>query len=663
MFFYRTLNFNNQPLLVGGLATADPVLERPGQIHSDDFIGCVHSISINGRALNLSNPMESKNVQSMCTRQGTCKAPTLDRCGYNGQCLDHWNSFSCKCDNNLIAPNCNQALKPISLMDGGYIEFQMTQKHRRLQLLENIYRGTTVWHTLNDFGNEVPAKTMSIMFRTLKQEGILLYTASNKHYTAVEIRNGELVYISKFSSSVNMSSNNLQVSNGKWHNLTLHSKNRGLYLFLDGFQVGDELDTASVHDFLDPYLTSLSIGGIRSIVNFNSDDLVVENFEGCLANFTINNEVQPFNGSGSVFTDVIKRGKVVTGCSNILGVGAAASPDPLSIGITLVIVFFVVLLVAILVSFVVFRLRRQKKEKTGGPNCSSGMHNKQNGGNAIISSSNLVSLGPDGVLVRPSHTSESSYLENGDVIRGVSGHHILAPELISKKYKDREMPSNEHRPQRPDIIEREVVGKSPPMRDDHHPIPLPPSSSHVHDHPNTDLNSDLPEHYDLENASSIAPSDIDIVYHYKGYREAGGVRKYKATPPPVATYHHKHSQSQAQHRHSPHHVTGYPTRVPPTSQAPTSRQHQSTPLARLSPSSELSAQPRILTLQDISGKPLQTALLATTSSSGGVGKDPLHSNSERSLNSPVMSQLSGQSSASRKAVPQPPNNGNPGKQF
>lgn len=42
-------------------------------------------------------------------------------------------------------------------------------------------------------------------------------------------------------------------------------------------------------------------------------------------------------------------------------------------------------------------------------------------------------------------------------------------------------------------------------------------------------------------------------------------------------------------------------------------------------------------MQDISGKPLQTALLAT-SSSGVVSKDcPMHSNSERSLNSPVMS--------------------------
>lgn len=50
---------------------------------------------------------------------------------------------------------------------------------------------------------------------------------------------------------------------------------------------------------------------------------------------------------------------------------------------------------------------------------------------------------------------------------------------------------------------------------------------------------------------------------------------------------------------------------------------------------------------------MQSALLATTSSSGGVGKDVLHSNSERSLNSPVMSQLSAQSSSVRSKNPIP----------
>lgn len=62
--------------------------------------------------------------------------------------------------------------------------------------------------------------------------------------------------------------------------------------------------------------------------------------------------------------------------------------------------------------------------------------------------------------------------------------------------------------------------------------------------------------------------------------------------------------------------------------------------------------------QDISGKPLQSALLATTSSSGGVGKDVLHTNSERSLNSPVMSQLSGQSSSESRKTAGPPSHDN-----
>lgn len=411
-------------------------------------------------------------------------------------------------------------------------------------------------------------------------------------------------------------------------------------------------------------------------------------FEGCVANFTINDEIQSFNGSGSIFSEVIAFGKILKGCSGPIGVGATTAPDPLSIGVTLVIVFFVTLLVAILVSFVVFHLRRQKKEKGGAPVGRGGNigMSKQNGGATLVAGGGTLVPG-DGVLTRGLHGEANvGYLsESGDVIRG---HHLVGPELISKKYKEREIVGSEtQRHPRPDIIEREVVSKAPPAREDHHP-PLPPSQ--VSQNPHHHDNSEMPEHYDLENASSIAPSDIDIVYHYKGYRE-GGMRKYKPTPPHIPSsggYHHKHSAAQQQHRHSPRLAGGFP---PPSRESPRSvvppppvsrvdsppsvvnslnsqsanklLPHQSTPLARLSPSSELSSQqPRILTLSDISGKPLQSALLATTSSSGGVGKDVLHSNSERSLNSPVMSQLSGQSSsASRKNQVQNENSSSGGK--
>ncbi|CAH1174192.1 unnamed protein product [Phaedon cochleariae] len=657
-----TLNFNNQPLLIGGLLSADPILERPGQVHSDDLVGCVHSVWVNGRQLNLSQPLASEGVEHKCIQSSQCSKPSSDPCLGYGKCIDRWNYVSCTCGGDLISPNCHTALQPISVSAGSYVEFVISKKHRRMQLLDNMYRGSTLWghhrtirntvSSSQDSSNDATDKSVSILFRTVQQNGIILYATSNNYYTSIELINGQIHYISKLSSVINMTDSHTTITDGSWHNLTLFSRGRGIRILLDETKFGDELDSASVHDFLDPYLTYLSIGGAAANLYY-AHDSSPQSFEGCFSNFTINNEIQPFNGSGSIFHQVTFKGRVARDCIGPIGVGTAAAPDPLSIGITLVIVFFVVLLVAILVSFVAFRLRKQYKEKGSASNSTSAIHTKQNGGGGMMNTNGL-NVGNDNVLGRVLHGNDNSmsYHADGDVIRGIGGLPLVGPELLSKKYKERDINQGEvPRPQRPDIIEREVMSKSPPMREDHHP-PMPPTSNHTHDHgPPTDMSSEMPEHYDLENASSIAPSDIDIVYHYKGYRETGGIRKYKATPPPVAGFHHKHgtAQGQAQHRHSPHHPAGYPPRAPPVT-SPGARPHQSTPLARLSPSSEMSAQqPRILTLHDISGKPLQSALLATTSSSGGVGKD----NSERSLNSPVMSQLSGQSSGCRKTTAPP----------
>ncbi|XP_014251864.1 cadherin-related tumor suppressor [Cimex lectularius] len=671
-----TLNFNNFPMYIGGLSSADPILERPGQVHSDDFIGCVHSVSINGRALNLTNPMKSKGISSMCPRSGRSMCTGVSSnsipdsteqasffrpsCGSEGKCFDKWHSVSCSCDQNgLISPDCSESLEPVSLSSGGYVEYKISETHRRMQLLDTLYGGSTLWHSRNidrtrrnsvktTISPQQPPKHLSIMFRTYKADGTIIFSATNSDFTIIQLLNGQLVYTSQLGSTaypVNMTVGELMLTDGQWHNITLESQYQGLRLIVDGHKVGDELDAASVHDFLDPYLTEFSVGGARKDA-IQGHEFYPHSFIGCLANFTINDEIQPLNGSGSIFSEVIIHGKVEAGCSGPLGIGAAVTTDPLSIGISLILVFFVILFIAILASFVVFRLRRQAKEKSGVM--------KSNGGGSLRGTGGGVGGLPCDRSGSMQEGAVTSFItENGDVIRGV-GHHLVGPELISKKYKDQDAISDhQQRTQRPDIIEREVVSKSPPPRDDHHP-PLP-LSHHSHD---AVMDSDMPEHYDLENSSSIAPSDIDIVYHYKGYREGSrNLRKYKSTPPhlpPGAPVFHKHTVSTPpHHRHSPHFPSRSVLPPPPVSRVDSPSkiqlQHQSTPLARLSPSSELSQQmPRILTLQDISGKPLQSALLAATSSSGGVGKDVLHSNSERSLNSPVMSQLSGQSSASRK---------------
>jgi len=307
-----------------------------------------------------------------------------------------------------------------------------------------------------------------------------------------------------------------------------------------------------------------------------------------MSNFSLNDELQPLNGSGSVFDDVIHYGKISRGCSNAV-TGAATAPDPLSIGVTLVIVFFVILLVAISVSFVVFRLRRREK-------------------------SPLPSLTPT------SKQSPASGQRPGDVVRShvLDGEAEVLRNLVRNSKKMSHPNSGPY--QKPDIIERTT---STPSHNNNSSSNNSPTNNNGMINSSSGVVSlepelpDFPEHYDLENASSIAPSDIDIVYHYKGFRDNLGGRS-KSSP----------------FRHN-HHFPGNRS-SPGIRQSPISNVLKSTPLARLSPSSELSQQttPRILTLQDISGKPLQSALLATTQ------KDAM-SQSERSLN---ISQSSSRSS-------------------
>ncbi|ALC39766.1 ft [Drosophila busckii] len=642
-----TLNFNKQPLLIGGLPSADAALERPGQIQSDDLVGCVHSVTINGRALNLSAPLQQQGILPGCRRQACEPALAAERCGnYAEQCVDRWSTALCQCGGQLQAPNCGAALEAMTLGAGGFLEFKLTAQHRRMQLLDGLYKGQSAWSS-SSFNSSLGApKQLSLMFRTLKPQGLLLYAATNQMYTSLTLQAGQLVYYSKQQLSINMTlSTANQLNDGAWHNLSLQSQSRALHLLIDGQRVGDELDAAGVHDFLDPYLTQLSVGGAHD------SSLAVDSFVGCIANFSINNELQPLTGNGSIFPQLLQHGEVSAGCSGAeMGIDAAQVADPLSIGITLVIVFFVILAVAIFGSYIIYRFRG-KQEKIGSLSCGVPGFKLKHPAAAVSQSQ------ADHVLTRNLHAGDApaALVGNSEHLRPPPpAHHMNAPELLTKKFKERseltpsaELAQPQQRPQRPDIIEREVVGKR--GEEQHYLAMAPPNALHALDHAGSvDMGSEYPEHYDLENASSIAPSDIDIVYHYKGYREAGGMRKYKATTPPVNAYTH--------HKHAPF-VPRVPAPNPNQSnqqQAPSSssRTHQTTPLARLSPSSELSSQqPRILTLHDISGKPLQSALLATTSSSVGVGKDALHSNSERSLNSPVMSQLSGQSSSASRQKP------------
>lgn len=179
-------------MLVGGVISADPLLERPGQVRSDDFVGCIHSVTINGFGLNLSSPILSKAVDPFCNRQGQC-AQSTTLCGEGSTCLDRWTGVMCKCEeNDVLSPNCYQAFKSVSLGDGAFLEFKITEKHRRMHLLESIYNGTTVWRQQSRTKRSslivTPIKELSLMFRTMKSNVTILLASSNSDFTLVKVR-------------------------------------------------------------------------------------------------------------------------------------------------------------------------------------------------------------------------------------------------------------------------------------------------------------------------------------------------------------------------------------------------------------------------------------------------------------------------------------------
>lgn len=185
-------------------------------MHSDDLVGCLHSVSINGRALNLSNPLSSNAIDPMCSRSGKspCSLSLSNAigdsgedgqssvCGSGATCFDLWHSVSCTCpDSGTVSPDCARSFEAVSLSEGSYIEFEIGEKHRRVQLLDSLYGGSTIspWKQTDrsrrttpkrpsvSASTAQPAKYISLMFKTYHEDGLIFFSATGKDYTAIEV--------------------------------------------------------------------------------------------------------------------------------------------------------------------------------------------------------------------------------------------------------------------------------------------------------------------------------------------------------------------------------------------------------------------------------------------------------------------------------------------
>lgn len=175
----RTLSFNGNSLYIGGLKTVNPILERPGQLQTDDFIGCVHSVEINGRMLNLSSPMDSQFISKTCQKaENICQG----KCGSKDQCVDLWDSYTCDC-NGFFAMNCEEAVSSFTFSSGSFVEFKIGKKYERRMLLDSLKlnprRTKRTWQKDSD--------NISFNIRTVVHEAVIFYAATNKDYTLLEV--------------------------------------------------------------------------------------------------------------------------------------------------------------------------------------------------------------------------------------------------------------------------------------------------------------------------------------------------------------------------------------------------------------------------------------------------------------------------------------------
>ena len=80
-----TLVFNNNPMFFGGIEDETVILDRPGQLNSVDFVGCIKSISINGNDKNLiTESLNKTGLKDTCNyvESGSCSRG--DECGPTG---------------------------------------------------------------------------------------------------------------------------------------------------------------------------------------------------------------------------------------------------------------------------------------------------------------------------------------------------------------------------------------------------------------------------------------------------------------------------------------------------------------------------------------------------------------------------------------------------
>uniref|UniRef100_A0A3Q1ASY8 Protocadherin Fat 4 n=1 Tax=Amphiprion ocellaris TaxID=80972 RepID=A0A3Q1ASY8_AMPOC len=553
------LDVHPNRLSVGGVRSIDPVLHRRGQVATHDFVGCIMEFAVNGRPLEPSQALASRGILDRCPRlEGAC---TASPCRHGGTCLDHWSWQQCQCVDGFTGKFCEKYMTAdtaLSLDGTGRLDYSLKQGPKRDVLLRQSLQGLS--------SDSIGPSSLEVKFRTRSKSGTLLHIQESSNYTTVKLRNGNVHYISDagVGGKVERTVGDSVLSDGQWH--TLHMVKNGSATVVQVDSSHPRVIQHPTQDFGGLSVVTFSLGGIPP---GPAQQKTGAGFDGCLAYVKYNGESLPFTGEHSLVTLTKTSSSVKIGCrgpnlcesnpcwdglmcvnqwytyqcvppgdcaSNPCQNHGSCVPDPRS-GFTCVCSEFYTgntceTLVACL-----------------GVQCPQGtVCNTANNGGFVCSPSPTTETMVLPIWAVPAIVGSCATVLALVVLSLILCNHCkdrnktkVPKEPKEKKPKEKKRkkkkkgsenvafddPDNippygddmtvrkqpEGNP-KPDIIEREnpyLIYDETDIPHNNETVPSAPCA------PCNGPEADI-EHYDIDNASSIAPSDADIIQHYKQFR-------------------------------------------------------------------------------------------------------------------------------------------------
>ncbi|KAK1343210.1 LOW QUALITY PROTEIN: hypothetical protein QTO34_015987, partial [Cnephaeus nilssonii] len=265
---------------------ARPSSSEGGHVESHDFIGCIMEFAVNGRPLEPSQALAAQGILDQCPRlEGAC---TRSPCQHGGTCTDYWSWQQCHCKEGLTGKYCEKSVTPdtaLSLEGKGRLDYHMSQNEKREYLLRQSLRGATV----EPFG----VNSLEVKFRTRSENGILIHIQESSNYTTVKIKNGKVHFTSDagIAGKVERNIPEVYVADGHWHTFLI-GKNGTATILIYNRDIAHPTQNFGGLDVL-----TISLGGIPP--NQAHRDTQT-GFDGCIASVLYGGESLPFSGKHSL---------------------------------------------------------------------------------------------------------------------------------------------------------------------------------------------------------------------------------------------------------------------------------------------------------------------------------------------------------------------------